>query len=597
MKQYSTRSTTDVKSKLKSLESRARTNGVVIDRMVYKLMCDPQLLEIAYNNIRSRPGNMTPGVTPETLDGMSYDLLLTIAEQLKTERFQFKPGRRIYIPKPGKKLKRPLTIAPPRDKVVQEAMRIILNCIFEPTFLDSSHGFRPHRSCHTALERVKIKFKPATWVIEGDIEKCFDSVNHERLMEIIEAKITDRQFTKLIRKSLKAGYFEFQLIPHNIIGTPQGSIISPILSNIYLHQMDAYLEELKNAFDKGKRAKNTLAYERIRYQMKKAKGLPDKSGFRTIVKEARKTPVMDYSDPAYKRLGYVRYADDWVVGIRGSYLDAREILSKISEFCQKDLKLKVSDTKTKITNLNKEKVVFLGVNIFRSKHTKYYRRKRSSVSSSYKQGQNLQLQFHVSLDRIRSRLAQANIYKTNQKAHPKFIWLSLEHSQIVTLYNGVLRGFLNYYSFVGNYSRLVSLLRYVIYGSATALLATKYNLTMAKVIKKFGRTLKDPTNQKHQLYEPTYKATGEFKINANPLVSSLYSRHRSLASLQDLVCSICGSDYRVEMHHVRALKDLNPKASAVDQIMAKNRRKQIPLCRECHMTKHRNETKMRWRAV
>ena len=183
---YSTGSATtlevNVTKKLESLFVRSsQFISEPVDRDLYKLLCNVDLLSLAYDKLRSKPGQMTPGVSPETLDGMSKEVLKEISDRLRDESFQFHPGRRILIPKASGGT-RPLTIAPPRDKLVQEAMRMILEAVFEPTFSDSSHGFRPGRGCHTALKAVRQNFQPSIWIIEGDISKCFDSIDHSKLM-------------------------------------------------------------------------------------------------------------------------------------------------------------------------------------------------------------------------------------------------------------------------------------------------------------------------------------------------------------------------------------------------------------------------------
>lgn len=226
---------------------------------LYNLICDVDLLTLAYHNIKSKPGNMTPAINPETLDGISSEFFNDLSKRLKDESFKFSPHRRVRIPKSNGG-SRPLTIASPRDKIVQEAMRIILEAIFEPTFSNTSHGFRPNRSCHSALKYVRDYFKPATWFIEGDLTKCLDSIPQDKLLTLIESKIKDRQLTKLIAKSFKAGYFEFRYYQHDLAGTPQGSIISPILSNIFLHQLDQFVLNLKDEFDIGNKPIRPKSY-------------------------------------------------------------------------------------------------------------------------------------------------------------------------------------------------------------------------------------------------------------------------------------------------------------------------------------------------
>jgi len=192
---YSADRANNVTNKLNYLANIKVQKDEPIRMNLYKFMIDTDFLYNVYDNIKSNSGNMSQGITTTTLDGMSVEVLEKLSQELKTEKFQFKPDIRIHIPKASEGI-RPLTIAPPRDKIVQEAMRIILNAIFEPVFHESSHGFRPNRSCHSALQYLKINTQPCTLFIE--ITKCFDNINHHKLMKIIESKILDKKFTKLI---------------------------------------------------------------------------------------------------------------------------------------------------------------------------------------------------------------------------------------------------------------------------------------------------------------------------------------------------------------------------------------------------------------
>ncbi len=515
---YSTGSVNNVMSRLDDLSRWCSEHPEKsVDRKLHKLMSDPALLEYAYNQIKSKPGNMTPGITPETLDGISYEYLTGVAESLKDETFTFEPGRRIQIPKADGTSTRPLTIAPPRDKIVQEAMRIILSSIYEPTFKDSSHGFRNNRSCHSALKYIYVKFKPCTWMIEGDISKCFDSIDHKKLMNLIEDKILDRQFTKLIWKSLKAGYLEFRRYQHNIAGTSQGSIISPILSNIFLHQLDVFVENLQINFEKGSRPRNTKEYDHKRYLMKTAKKRGDIVTVNQILKDTAHIPVMDFSDPLYKRLKYVRYADDWIIGVRGSLKEAEEILAQTSKFCS-EIGLTVNTKKTKITNLNQDRTFFLGVNIFRSRVTKTDDNKQLTGAT---QRLNRQLRLTAPLDHIRKKLRQAGFIK-GVKPHPKFPWLPLSHKQIIYLYNSVFRGYMNYYSFAHNYGRMVGLLNLYLIRSAAKLLAAKFKLrSTAKVFNKFGKNL---ASEEVAFLKPSYTTDiNRFSVKPDPVIKSLES--------------------------------------------------------------------------
>lgn len=273
-------------------------------------MMNERMFEIAYYKLKSNPGNMTPGMNPTTLDGISSTVYKEIIKALKDESFQFEPGRRVNIPKSSGEGSRPLTVAPPRDKLVQELMRMILEAIFEPTFLDFSHGFRPKKGCHSALRQVKTQFVGSSFLIEGDISKCFPSIDHSRLMEIVEERISDERFLRLIWKALRAGYFEFYQIQNSILGTPQGSIISPILSNIYLHKFDLFLLELKNNFDKGKVAQRNPEYRKLEYLRAKALKAGNPREANDKLKLMQKIKSRLPNDPNFRRVYPVRYADD-----------------------------------------------------------------------------------------------------------------------------------------------------------------------------------------------------------------------------------------------------------------------------------------------
>ena len=592
---YSTGRTTSEKlnviGKLEDLYLRSeKFTNESVDRNLYKILTNVELLEIAYNRLRSKPGQMTPGIKPETLDGMSKEVLEDIVAKLKNESFQFSPGRRVQIPKPSGGT-RPLTIAPPRDKLVQEAMRMILEAVFEPTFSKFSHGFRPGKSCHSALKAVRQDFQPAIWIIEGDISKCFDSIDHAKLMNIIEAKILDRKFTKLIWKSLKAGYFEFKTYSHNVAGTPQGSIISPLLANIFMSTLDKKVEELKEGFDKGKKSGVSAIAASYHSKISRAKKKGDLALVKKLSKEAKNFPATNFEDPKFKKLSYIRYADDWMIGIKGTFAEVQFILNEVKN-CLNDMGLTLSDTKTKITNINSSNALFLGTNIKRASEYSFTRTRHNNILK--RNAKNIRME--APIDRILKKLEDAGFIRSNVP-HPKTVWLPLEHRQILHLYNAVYRGYLNYYSFAHNYSRVVSRLGLVLKQSCAKLLAMKYSLgTMAKVHEKFGPSLSishEQTPGKIKTYSflaPSYKLTLKFLSKDTPVIKALYGSV-SLASLDSLKCSICDSEYKVEMHHIRHMKDLNPGLGLVDRLMIRQKRKQIPLCRECHMSYHRESNK------
>jgi len=322
---------------------------------------------IAYDRIKSKPGNMTKGLNPETLDGLSSEWIDKTIEELKDESFQFKPARRIMIPKANGKM-RPLTIASPRDKIVQQVMYKILMPIFEPIFSSHSHGFRPNLSCHTALKEVFSTFQVTSWVIEGDIKACFDSFDHKILMDLIQLRIKDQKMINLLWKALRTGYGESdETIEANLIGTPQGSIISPLLCNIYLTPFDNYVESLREDFDKGIKATRCKEFNKISTRFTRCRNagrIEDKKYYKNLM---RNKSTIDRKDPNFRRLTYVRYADDWIIGIRGSRLESINILNKCNKFLKEHLKLDLSLEKTKISQLSKDKIFFLGTQIYKSR--------------------------------------------------------------------------------------------------------------------------------------------------------------------------------------------------------------------------------------
>jgi len=524
---------------------------------IYRLMFNKRLYEIAYDNLKSKSGNMTPGVTPTTLDGFSSEIIDKIIDQLKKETFKFSPGRRVMIPK-GSGGERPFTIAPPRNKIVQEVMRMILELIFEPEFSNNSHGFRPNRSCHTALRQIKTTFGVASWYIEGDISKCFDSFSHEILIKIIRRRVKDERFIRLIIKTLNAGYFEFKEYKHSITGTPQGSIISPLLSNIYLNEFDNFIGELIKEFSIGQRSRSNPLW--ISYQNKKTRT-------KTILEKIKwhklllKIPSKDPQDPYFKKLIYVRYADDWILGVRGSHEDCENILIRIKEFLSNKLEFNLSESKTLITNANNQKALFLGTLILRSRHQGYHR----SLGFTRRTGRQIRLE--LPLERVVKKLTEAKFIK-NKIASPKFIWLHNSKDQIIALYNSVYRGYINYYSFANNLGINSGYIHSTLKSSCVKLLAAKFTLkSQSKVYKEFGKDLKGKDNI--SFVKPIYTINvWDFKgitsnlkdsVISNGLIKTLYAESISVASLEDLECSICNSNYRVEMHHVRQMKDLNPK--------------------------------------
>lgn len=502
----------NVGSKLNKLSLRSINNPKsIIDRPLYSLLYNVEMLRYAYENIKSKPRNIIPGILPEILDSMSEEVLQNISTQLKHETFKFSTK---YF-----KGTKPLTIAPPRDKIVQEAIRLILEAIYEPLFLECSHGFRSKKGYHTVLNKISQDFQTTQWIIKGDISKCLDKIEHQKLMKILEQKIGDKRFTKLVWKAITAGYLEFREFKNNMISAPQGSIVSPILVNIFLHQLDEFVMELKTAFDKKERASRIKESRYFEYYIAKAIKNKNKTEIRKLIALRSLSLQTNLNNESYRRLSYVRYAEDWMVGIRGTAEETTDILRKIKKFCT-NIGIEVSETKTKITNIQKEKVLFLGTLITKSSHRSY-----SKIGHQRRLRRNkLGIRLEAPISRIRDILKEASFIKKG-KSHPKFLWLHNDHDQIILLYNSVLRDFLNYYNFAFNYGRLATYVEFILKQSCAKLLASKFNLqTTAQVYKQFGEKLTSPKG--YEFYKPS-KITLKFLTSSSSIIGSLYQKKTS----------------------------------------------------------------------
>ena len=334
--------------------------GLPLER-VYRQLFNPDLYLQAYGKIYRNAGAMTKGVTSETVDGMSLEKITTIIEALRYERYEWQPARRVYIEKPHSTKKRPLGIPVWSDKVLQEVIRLLLDAYYEPQFSDHSHGFRPQRGCHTALREIYYAWRGTIWFIEGDISQCFDSLDHQLLLATLSEHIHDGRFIHLIGELLKAGYLEDWKFNKTLSGSPQGGIVSPILSNIYLSRLDTFVEEtLIPAYTGGKMRKRNPEYMKLRNHAAYLKRKGEIEAAQELRKQFQHLPSQDPNDPNFRRLKYVRYADDFLLGFIGPRSEAEEIKQHLGRFLEEELKLHLSETKTLITHARSEAARFLG---------------------------------------------------------------------------------------------------------------------------------------------------------------------------------------------------------------------------------------------
>ena len=430
---------------------------------------------------------MTPGIDKETLDGINLNWFNRLSDDLGTNKFQFRPARRIELPKPNGKGMRPLGIAScfaARDKIVQGAILLVLEAIFEPTFSTHSHGFRPNKSCHSALGEIKRTFTSVNWFIEGDISKCFDTIDHKILIKALKERISDRGFIDLMHKALKAGYLSQGQFFETKIGTPQGSIVSPLLCNILLNKLDNQVVRMKLMFNKGDRHRiNPIWRQYVR------------KGLQHLLIKMNISSRM-HKDPNYKRLLYVRYADDFFIGIIGSYSDCLEIREEIRWFLEKHLSLKLSLEKTKITHARKGRAKFLGTEIFVTPLNKRPIMRIERGSQSYLSKIATRVQLHAPIKQLVTKLEEKGIVRHGGKPTRWAHMLPFDKYQIVNHFKTIWKGISNYYSFADNYGSLNRIF-YILKHSCALTLASKLRLRTAKgTFRKFGKNLEIKSGDK-----------------------------------------------------------------------------------------------------
>lgn len=587
---------------LNNLSKHSSDLGYKYERL-YRLLFNEEMFFLAYQRIYAKQGNMTPGTDGRTVDQMSIQRIERLIDALRTEEYQPHPAKRVYIPKKNGK-KRPLGIPSFDDKLVQEVTRMILEAIYEGHFEYTSHGFRPHRSCHTALTHIQDKFTGAKWFIEGDIKGFFDNIKHEILVNILKERIADERFIRLIRKFLKAGYAEQWKFHNTYSGTPQGGIVSPILANIYLDKFDKYMKMYADKFNKGERRKVSSEYRRLNNKKtrlaKKLKSVTDESvraGMITEIKETLAqtyvTPCHEPMDANYRRIQYVRYADDFLIGVIGSKSECQAIKADIKEFMTEQLGLELSDEKTLITNA-KDKAKFLGYEIFvRSKA--FMHKDSRGVMKRFGNGSVL---LHVSMDTAKAKLLEYGALRIakegNQdiwKPKPRGFMIGNKVEDIVAQYNTEIRGFYNYYAIANNISTIGHSFGYIMEYSMYKTIAQKLNLTMSQAKLKFLKdkkfivpfTGKNGEVRYRIFYDGGFKRKEPFNGSIVDYIpnTAFVPKLSLMERLKTGTCEICGKKGNLIMHHVRNLNQLKAD-SPWNAIMIKKRRKTLALCESCN---------------
>ncbi|HYF64678.1 MAG TPA: reverse transcriptase domain-containing protein [Herpetosiphonaceae bacterium] len=573
--------------------------GLPLQR-VYRHLFNRELFLLAYGRIYRNAGSMTPGATEETVDGMSLAKIDRIIDALRTERFRWTPVRRITIPKPRSTKRRPLGLPTWTDKLVQEVIRLLLDAYYDPQFSHRVHGFRAGRGCHSALAEIRDHWTGTVWFIEGDIAQCFDSLDHEILIAILREDIQDERFLRLIRRLLQAGYLQKWTYHQTYSGTPQGGVLSPLLANIYLDQLDRFVETtLIPQYTQGHERAYNPAYARVSgrlgYLEKTARGGTDEA---VRLRKLRRTlPAGDLWDPGFRRLRYVRYADDFLLGFIGSHQEAEQIKAALQDYLHTSLKLTLSPEKTLITHARTESARFLGYDL----HLMLDNDKLDERGRRFINGK-------IGL-RVPTTVATTFTKPYMRNGKPVHRGRLMENSvySIVAHYQQEFRGLVEFYRRAYNLSTVLNRVEGVLEQSLVKTLARKLRISVPQVYRRYESTYREG-KRTYKVLEVTVERPekpplvtrwGGISLSWDPdaLITDTREpiwndcRAELIERLLADTCELCGYAGRCEVHHVRALKDLTPKGRQKRpkwmRIMAARRRKTLIVCHDCHWMIHR----------
>jgi group II intron reverse transcriptase/maturase len=538
---------------------------------------------------------MTPGPGDETADGMSEAKIDQVIVLMRAERYRFAPVRRVLIPKKNGKL-RPLGLPSWSDKLAGEVARLLLEAYYEPQFSGRSHGFRKGRGCHTALREIQQTWTGTVWFIEGDISDCFGSFSHEILLGILAEKIRDNRFLRLIRNMLKAGYLEDWQYHDTLSGVPQGGVVSPVLSNIYLHKLDEFVEkELIPPYTRGDRREKNPEYHRVNGRRQYARKQGNRAQARKAILQMRALPYGDPMDPGYRRLFYCRYADDVLLGFIGPKAEAEQIKAGLAAFLRETLALELNASKTLITHARTRAARFLGYQITVQHSSTRLTRGRRTV--------NGKVALQVPKDVITAKCAP---YRHQGKPWHRPRLLNLDDYNIVRIYAAEYRGIVNYYLLACNVWRLATL-RWNAETSMLKTLAAKHKSTVATMAARHKAKVITGDGPR-TCFEARLQRTGKKDLIArfggivlkrdkravitDPAPVPVHPPRKELTDrLRRRWCELCDHGATVTVHHVATLAQLGkpgPDQPAWAALMARKRRKTLIVCRPCHDYIHAN---------
>jgi group II intron reverse transcriptase/maturase len=588
---------------LARIRNNSSSNNNEVFTRLYRYLLRPDVYFEAYKHLYANKGAATKGINNDTADGFSEEKIYQIIESLTDESYSPTPVRRTYINKQNSSKKRPLGIPTFTDKLVQEALRMVIEAVYEPIFMDCSHGFRPNKSCHTALKDITKGFNGVRWFIEGDIRGCFDNIDHNVLIGLINQKIKDAKIIKLIYKFLKAGYLENWQYYNTYSGTPQGGIISPLLANIYLHELDKYVMKVKSEYDIPPERVYTPEYSKLQWKLVKLKTRIDKSEYderANLLNEYErlhalmlKTPSKSQTD---KKIKYIRYADDFLIGVNGSKEDCAEIKQRLSDFISSVLKMELSVEKTLITHSN-QKARFLGYDVRVRRNSQIKSDKNGIKKRSLNNMAELTVPFIEKINTFlfRKSIAEQQSDGTLLAVCRPFL-LHMTELEIVSTYNAELRGICNYYNKAADFYKL-SYFAYLMEYSCLKTIAAKHRTSISKLVTKYkdgkgkwGVPYSTKSGMK-RCYFANYTDSKKFEnpSDTKPINERMhrYSKTSFEIRLQEKTCELCGATDKAhyEIHHVHKIKDLKGHTPWEIAMIAK-KRKTLIVCRECHHSIH-----------
>jgi group II intron reverse transcriptase/maturase len=564
---------------------------------LYRQLFNPQLYLLAYGRIYSNKGATTPGVTQETADGMSLEKIESIIDAMRHERYRFSPVRRTHIPKKDGK-RRPLGLPTWSDKLVGEVVRLLLEAYYEPTFSDRSHAYRPRRGCHTALRQVADTWTGTTWFIEADLSDCFGSLDHDVMISILAEKTHDNRFLRLIRNMLEAGYLEDWVWHATPSGAPQGGVVSPVLSNIYLAKLDEYVETvLIPQHTQGNNRRRNPEYMRVKNRLASARKREDWTTVRELQQQLRRLPSGDPRDPGYRRLRYSRYADDHLLGFTGPKAEAEAIKDQLARFLRDELALELNAEKTLITHARTRAARYLGYEIIMQHADSKITDGRRTV--------NGKIALRVPRQVIKAKRAP---YLRHGKPCHRTAMQNLDDFDIVKTYAAEYRGVVQYYLLANDVWRLIAL-QWTAETSMLKTLAAKHKSTVSKISARHRAEIETPYGLR-TCFEARIERNGKPALIARfggiPLARDRdavlidripkpvsYPRKELVARLLTRRCELCEEPGKVVVHQVRKLASLGEAGPAQPEwaaLMARKRRKTLVVCRPCHDTIHGHNT-------